>query len=404
MKSPVLARSATGALAPWLTVLLVTALAAPATTTAQQERPSCQSCHGELEFLRQHVATLPEAERLFAPMETLAASAHGSMTCTDCHSGFRTYPHSDASQTSACGSCHAQVSDAWDTGLHAMDGGADCRDCHGTHDVLTQEVLKTPAGARAVRQACAGCHYEPGAAESDPHAAEVSCAACHAPHGTMPAEDDRSSIHPVNQAATCGACHSEVAAAWSDDIHGHAVAPLSLPGGRVPEGASRAEAPSCSACHGSHDMLVPSEPGFGTEISERCAHCHEPYSESWADSYHGQAATLGSATVATCASCHGAHGIHPSADARSTVSEENLLATCQTCHPEATAGFAQFQPHADHNDRERYPFVYWSYHLMTLLLIGTFSVFGIHTLLWVVRLGIDALRGTPHGAHHDVGG
>jgi len=220
----------------------------------------------------------------------------------------------------------------------------------------------------------------------------------------MPSEDDRSTVHPLNQAATCGACHGEIAAAWSDDVHGHAVAPLSLPGGRIPEGASRAEPPACSACHGAHDMLGPSEPGFDSGIIQRCAHCHESYRESWADSYHGQASTLGSATVATCSKCHGSHGIYPASDARSTVSADNLLATCQQCHAQATAGFTQFQPHADHNDRERYPFVWWSYHLMTALLLMTFSVFGIHTLLWVTRLGIDALRGAPSSAHHDVGG
>ena len=123
-------------------------------------------------------------------------------------------------------------------------------------------------------------------------------------------------------------------------------------------------------------MLLPSDPGFGAGITARCAHCHESYRESWADSYHGQAATLGSPTVATCARCHGAHGIYPSSDARSMVSAENLLGTCRTCHANATAGFTQFQPHADHKDRERYPFVYWSYHLMTALLVGTF--FGVY--------------------------
>jgi hypothetical protein len=151
-------------------------------------------------------------------------------------------------------------------------------------------------------------------------------------------------------------------------------------------------------------MLVPSTPEFGIEITARCAHCHESYRESWADSYHGQAATLGSPVVATCAKCHGAHGIYPRSDPRSTVSEGKLLGTCQGCHAGATAGFTAFQPHADHNDRERYPFVYWSYHLMTTLLLGVFLVFGAHTFLWLVRLGFDALRGTPRSAQHDVGG
>jgi hypothetical protein len=384
-----------------LMALLATALSAPLPAPAQQNRPSCQSCHGELEFLRQHVETLPDAERLFAPAEVLTGSAHGNMTCADCHTGFRTYPHPDAQQTRSCASCHQEVAAAWDGGLHALDGGATCRDCHGTHDVRSKAVLGSAEGARAVRRACATCHYEPGADENDPHADSVSCAACHAPHGTLPAEDDLSTVHALNQAATCGACHDEVAAAWSQDTHGHAVEPLSVPGGVVPEGASRAEAPSCSACHGAHDIVPPSDPDFGAEVTARCAHCHESYEDSWADSYHGQAATLGAPNVANCARCHGSHGIYPSSDERSKVSEANLLGTCQACHADATAGFTLFQPHADHNDRERYPFVYWSYHLMTALLIGTFSVFGIHTFLWLVRLGIDALRGTPH---HEVGG
>lgn len=404
MRSMVPAPSAPRRWAPILAVLLITALGGPTPTSAQVARPSCQSCHGELELLRQHVATLEDAERLYAPMEVLAGSAHGNMTCADCHTGFRSYPHPDEVGTKACASCHQDVAARWDDGLHALDGGADCRDCHGTHDVRTKADMRTREGAVAVRQACASCHYDPGTFDSDPHADSVSCAACHEPHRTLSSEDDLSSVNPLNQKATCGACHEEEAAAWSDDSHGQAVEPLALPGGRVPEGASRSEPPSCSACHGSHGILGPADPAFGAAMGSRCAHCHEPYRESWADSYHGQAATLGSAIVATCARCHGSHGIYPSSDARSHVSDNRRLETCQTCHAEATAGFTQFQPHADHNDRERYPFVYWSYHLMTALLIGTFSLFGIHTLLWVVRLGIDALRGPAHSAHHDVGG
>jgi len=151
-------------------------------------------------------------------------------------------------------------------------------------------------------------------------------------------------------------------------------------------------------------MLAPGDPGFHSRMVERCSHCHEPYAESFADSYHGQASTLGSSVVATCSDCHGSHGIYPASDPRSTVSDAHRLETCRKCHQQATAGFALFQPHADHNDRAKYPYVYWSYHLMTTLLIGVFLVFGAHTALWVARLGFDALRGTSHSARHDAGG
>jgi hypothetical protein len=83
------------------------------------------------------------------------------------------------------------------------------------------------------------------------------------------------------------------------------------------------------------------------------------------------------------------------------VSEERLLDTCRACHEGATAGFAGFQPHADHRDRARYPHVYWSYHLMTLLLIGVFTVFGVHSALWLGRSALDGLRGASEGVRLD---
>jgi cytochrome b subunit of formate dehydrogenase len=178
---------------------------------------------------------------------------------------------------------------------------------------------------------------------------------------------------------------------------------MALPGGHVPEGASLAEPPSCTGCHGAHGILARSDTLFEATMVERCSHCHEHYAESFYDSYHGQASGLGSEDAATCQDCHGSHGVLGAEDPNSMVGEAHLLETCQSCHPEATAGFALFQPHADHNDREQYPYVYWSYHLMTALLIGVFTVFGAHTVLWLLRLAFDALRGTPHGARHDAG-
>lgn len=402
MRSRLRARRASGPFLPLWGALAIL-VAAPAASRAQIARPSCESCHGELELLRQHVTSLDEARALLAPAATLARSAHGDMTCTDCHQGFRRFPHPTTITTSPCQSCHEEMADAWTKGVHALDSAASCTDCHGTHDVLTAEAMATQEGIESVQTTCAGCHYTAVPPASDPHADSVSCASCHEAHATLPAEDEHATTHVVNQALTCGACHEAAAAAWSADIHGQVLPGLATPGGRVPEGASRAEAPACTACHGFHGMLTPSQPGFAREMIERCAHCHEPYRESFADSYHGQAAILGSQNVATCHDCHGSHGVYPSSDSRSMVSEANLLGTCQSCHPKATAGFALFQPHADHHDRENYPYVYWSYHIMTLLLLGTFTVFGIHTFLWVARLGVNALKGET-SPHHDARG
>lgn len=401
MRGPPAARDFLGVLA--FLMALLNPGTAPA-AWAQAARPTCESCHGELEFLRQHVASLPEAQALLVPAGVVAASAHGTLSCTACHDGFRGFPHRGPTTTRSCASCHEEAATKWREGVHALDDGAPCTACHGVHNVLSVAALHEPEGISAMRSACAGCHYEPQLPPSDPHHEGVACAGCHEPHATFPSQDDRASTHPSNQAATCGACHEEAADGWSGDAHARAVPLLAIPGGAPLPGASATSPPSCTACHGAHGMLHRASPGFPAAMMERCSHCHEDYRDSFADSYHGKATILGSERSATCSSCHGFHGIHPSSDPRSLVHETNLLATCQTCHPEATAGFALFQPHADHHDRERYPYVYWSYRLMTFLLLSTFALFGAHTLLWVARLAIDAIRGTPHDAHHSHGG
>jgi hypothetical protein len=132
--------------------------------------------------------------------------------------------------------------------------------------------------------------------------------------------------------------------------------------------------------------------------TEVCGHCHEHALETFDDSYHGQANALGSVAVASCSDCHGTHGIYGADDPRSMVHEANLVESCGQCHEASRAAFVLYQPHADHNDKENYPLVYWSYRLMTALLVGVFSVFGLHSALWIVRLTLDSLRASKGGA------
>lgn len=361
----------------------------------------CDACHGSLELLRQHTETLDEARALRVPVSTVAGSAHGDLSCSECHEGVTRYPHGDIT-TQGCAACHEDQAAPWQEGIHARDDHAACVDCHGTHAVADTAFLAKAEGRKAVQAACSACHFEPLLPPSDPHAAEASCAACHAPHRTLPPTDPRDGLHPQNQGATCGACHDSLFVAWSADAHGAATARLAAEGGgeTAEDLEIHLEPPTCTGCHGAHGMLTPRAEGFDRAMSERCSHCHEAYEESFADSYHGQATELGSERAAACHDCHGGHEILAADDPASTVSEARLLETCRTCHEDAGPAFALFEPHADHHDRERYPYAYWSYHLMTALLIGTFTFFGIHTLLWLARLSLDALKGnatTHHG-------
>jgi cytochrome b subunit of formate dehydrogenase len=62
-----------------------------------------------------------------------------------------------------------------------------------------------------------------------------------------------------------------------------------------------------------------------------------------------------------------------------------VVATCQKCHAGASRRFAGYLTHATHHDPAKYPILFWVFWAMTGLLVVTFTVGGIHTLLWLPR-------------------
>jgi hypothetical protein len=62
-----------------------------------------------------------------------------------------------------------------------------------------------------------------------------------------------------------------------------------------------------------------------------------------------------------------------------------VAATCQKCHAGATRRFAGYLTHATHHDPRKYPFLFYTFWGMTALLLGTFVLGGVHTLLWLPR-------------------
>lgn len=100
---------------------------------------------------------------------------------------------------------------------------------------------------------------------------------------------------------------------------------------------------------------------------------------------HGKAYILGHPDAAKCSDCHGAHGILAVDDPHSTVGVRNIVNTCKNCHEDATARFTGYLTHATHHDPVKYPILYYTYWSMTGLLVGVFTFFGIHTLLWLPR-------------------
>ena len=74
------------------------------------------------------------------------------------------------------------------------------------------------------------------------------------------------------------------------------------------------------------------------------------------------------------------------------INTENIVKTCSQCHTNANVSFTTYLTHATHNDKENYPYLFYTFWAMTGLLVGTFGFFGLHTILWVPRSLIERIK------------
>jgi len=279
----------------------------------------------------------------------------------------------------ACLECHddSVTPQAFKSSVHGQNS---CTSCHVEINNLAQHA----DGEIEVGQVlCAGCHKDVSARHSGSvHSEnEIGCTDCHSQiHALQKGAMTKSEV-----ADLCANCHE------TDDYVAstHAVA---LAAGNM-------DAPSCTDCHGLHSIKPLGEGSEAHLIhTEVCVDCHSseeviernklrPHTvDTFLESYHGKSVELGfPEKVAGCADCHTAHKALPADDPESSIHEDNLVETCGQCHPKATEPFTQYYAHADHGDRENYPILYYTYMGMTGLLVGTFAVFWIHTLLWMFR-------------------
>jgi len=120
---------------------------------------------------------------------------------------------------------------------------------------------------------------------------------------------------------------------------------------------------------------------------DRCAACHKREGATYADTYHGRATRLGYYRAARCTDCHGSHQIFPSSDPRSPTSVGRRVATCAKCHGSAARpSFLSYRAHPHPLDiRDNVP-IFGAWVLMNVILFFTFTLFGVHTILWLARL------------------
>ena len=299
----------------------------------------CLSCHGQPDQIKD----LPSGERLYLTIDPrlYADSVHGQggYACVQCHTDIRTFPHPES-----------KAQDRRDVTLSMY---TTCKQCHSgnfekTLDSVHQKALEEGNKNAAV---CSDCH--------NPHAQQRL---------THP---DTRQLLPrahVQIPQTCARCHSEIYDQYKKSVHGAARLENINP-----------DVPACIDCHGVHNIPDPTTAAFRLRSPELCAKCHtDPARMSkygistqvlntYLADFHGTTVTLFEKQTPdqvtnkpVCFDCHGIHDIaRPDDPQKGLQVKENLLQTCQKCHPDATPNFpdawlSHYDPSPDKN-----PLVYY---------------------------------------------
>jgi len=280
----------------------------------------------------------------------------------------------------------------------------DCLECHA--DVIKGEVYANSVhGANA----CTSCHID--IIDLQKHAdgvyipQPVDCSICH----KKETQEYTESIHKSREKFSCVECHSDVhyLKPWKGSkmqiikkctsCHAQESYVASGHGRAVMKGNN--DSAVCSDCHGLHDTKMWHTAGRIYPVEARefytraCYKCHADKNlmkknnlttvavETYEHSIHGKIQKLGY-PAAGCADCHTSHNILPKDDPKATINESNLIKVCSRCHRGVNANFIKFIPHANFEDRNRYPQLFWTMIIMVTLLLVVLSFYWGHTFLW----------------------
>ncbi|NVN90268.1 MAG: cytochrome c3 family protein [Desulfuromonadales bacterium] len=326
---------------------------------------------------------------LLMMMWTLPAFAEQGMAidpvnCLGCHSdkiSIQAFAGSVHGKN-GCTSCHVDITDLAS---------------HMRHEFKPRKVQCELCHKRETAEHFTSVHINKG----------VMCANCHTDiHTQTPWKKDKRRV-----IAKCVQCHDREAA-YQKSVHGKGVA------------AGVVDSAACNDCHGLHDIKALGDSDsrgkkeFHTKV---CLKCHGDKKmmtrnkvtnvavSTYFESYHGKNFRLGfPEKVAGCADCHTSHSVLPPADPKSSVNPDNLVKTCGKCHTRATMLFTKYYAHGEHKDREKYPLLFYTFIGMTALLVSTFAVFWLHTLLWMFRGFVEnrekaALLMADEAPHHIPG-
>ncbi|MEO0305649.1 MAG: hypothetical protein ABIM78_04305 [candidate division WOR-3 bacterium] len=160
------------------------------------------------------------------------------LNCYSCHGSHKTLSFkiygSKIIISEKCSTCHLKEGDDYKKSIHflslkkGIEDAPSCIDCHSEHYILSPLKKESPVYYKNVPKTCANCHENKAITEKyglppkrfstylksyhglyleEGILKSANCASCHGNHLILPAEDEKSPIHPLNLPKTCGKCH-----------------------------------------------------------------------------------------------------------------------------------------------------------------------------------------------------
>ncbi len=328
-----------------------TALLFVSASVFSQSKADCLACHGDRSL---SMAKGGKSVSLYVDGAAFSHSAHADLECVACHEGFNPadIPHARKIRPVNCVSCHSDPQfEHYQQSVHAVRGkdgkaAAQCVDCHSKHGVRKVSELTPAERKQFALETCAKCHAaedrqymlsDHGRALAAGVQGAPSCIDCHDEHEVKSPSDDSAQTSRRKEAEMCLRCHrdnpevrarvgpsAKFISSYENSVHGRAVSNGS------------ATAPTCTDCHGGHELRKGSDPASRVarlNIAETCGRCHGEVLEQYRSSIHGAALRNGVTASATCTDCHGEHNILSPKDANAPVSAKNVSTqVCSPCH------------------------------------------------------------------------
>jgi len=332
--------------------LLCVWFAIPLQVGIAQSNADCLACHSDQSLTMEKGG---KTISIGVKEEVLLQSPHKKLACIACHTGFNpeNIPHKETITPVNCLTCHKDV--PFKHTFHPQlaqaiashqEPDVTCKDCHGTHDIVSPKVPGSKFSSTHLVDACGECHSDvkenfQASSHGKALAANVSgapnCLTCHQNQivGTGTEADTLS--HKITQEKLCLSCHLDnpdvrartspsagFIAAYENSVHGKA-----LRGGN-------ARAANCIDCHGSHQMMKGDEEASFVNrknIPNTCGKCHGDIADQYRQSVHGIAMAKGVKDAPVCTDCHGEHNILKHGDPNSPVAAANVSTqVCSPCH------------------------------------------------------------------------